>query len=60
MQNSKDGHYPDTWRARVVRYLREWPARHGRSVHDQVWRGVGYSVGSGAVSLLIVWFESRF
>ncbi|MFE6808630.1 hypothetical protein ACFVEN_44305 [Streptomyces sp. NPDC057681] len=45
---------------RAVAYLREWPERHGQSLQDQVWRGVGYGVGSGAVSLLIVWFEGRF
>lgn len=60
MQNSKDGHYPDTWRARMVRYLREWPARHGRSVHDQILRGAATTFGTGAVSLIVAWFQSRF
>lgn len=60
MKSNKDGQYPDTWRARTVRYLREWPARHGRSVQDQVWRGAAYGVGSGAVSLIVVWMQSRF
>lgn len=44
---------------RAVRYLREWPRRHGRTVHDQVLRGVSYGVGSGAVSLLVIWYETR-
>jgi hypothetical protein len=49
----------DRWMARAVRYLREWPARHGRTVHNQMIRGVSYSLGSGAVSLLVIWFQSR-
>jgi hypothetical protein len=60
VESNKNGADLNTWRARVVRYLREWPARHGRSVQDQVWRGAAYGVGSGAVSVIVVWFESRF
>lgn len=60
MKSNKFGQCPDTWRARMVRYLREWRARHGRSVQDQVWRGMGYGVGTGAVSLIVAWFQSRF
>lgn len=44
---------------RAVRYLRELPARHGRTVHDQMIRGASYSLGSGAVSLLILWAQTR-
>lgn len=49
----------DAWLRRAARYLREWPAGHGRTVQDQMIRGVSYGVGSGAVSLLVVWFEAR-
>lgn len=59
MQGNKDMGSVDRWRARTTRYLREWPRRHGRTVHDQVIRGASYGVGSGAVSLLIVWFQTR-
>ncbi|MFE8965067.1 hypothetical protein [Streptomyces iakyrus] len=45
---------------RAVRYLRQWPAQHGRTIHDQMLRGVSYGVGSGAVSLLMLWFQSRY
>jgi len=31
----------------------------GRIVSDQILRGASYSLGSGAVSLLILWFEAR-
>ncbi|MEU5256299.1 hypothetical protein [Streptomyces longwoodensis] len=44
---------------RTVRYLREWPARHGRTVHNQVIRGASYKLGSGAVTLIILWLEAR-
>lgn len=47
---------PGPW---VVRYLRKWVARHGRTVQDQTVRGASYGVGSGAVSLLGVWIQSR-
>ncbi|MEU5742090.1 hypothetical protein ABZ784_29365 [Streptomyces tendae] len=55
MQGNKDMGSMDRWRVRAALYLREWPRRHGRTVHDQVIRGASYGVGSGAVSLLIVW-----
>lgn len=44
---------------RMVRHLREWKRRQGRIVSDQLLRGAAYSLGSGAVSLLILWFEAR-
>jgi hypothetical protein len=43
----------------MCRYLRQWSARHGRTVRDQMVRGVSYGVGSGAVSLLVIWYETR-
>ena len=58
-QPNKDDDPVDRWMARAVRYLREWLRRHGRTVHNQVLRGASYSVGSGAVSLIILWFETR-
>jgi hypothetical protein len=45
---------------RIVRHLHEWRARHARTVQDQVMRAVAYSVGSGAVSLIVVWVETRY
>lgn len=44
---------------RIARYLRELFARQGRIVYRQALRGAAYSLGSGAVSLLILWFEAR-
>jgi hypothetical protein len=59
VQGNKDMGNVDRWWARGTRYLREWPRRHGRTVHDQMVRGVSYGVGSGAVSVLVVWWQSR-
>lgn len=53
---------------RAIRRLREWAAaqaarcerafkRHGRDVKSQMIRGVSYGFGSGAVSILVVWWE---
>lgn len=58
-QRNKDSLPRDTRLRRAARYLREWRARHGRSVKHQMIRGASYGVGSGAVSLLVVWFEAR-
>lgn len=44
---------------RMVFHLRERLPQQGRIVYGQVLRGAAYSLGSGAVSLLILWFESR-
>jgi hypothetical protein len=33
--------------------------RYGRDMKAQMIRGVSYGVGSGAVSLLVVWWENR-
>jgi hypothetical protein len=40
-------------------YLRKLRRRHGRSVEAQLIRGVAFGVGSGAVSLLVIWYETR-
>ncbi|MEU5314366.1 hypothetical protein [Streptomyces sp. NPDC021562] len=44
---------------RMARSLRQKLPRQGRIVYRQVMRGAAYSLGSGAVSLVIVWFEAR-
>jgi hypothetical protein len=48
---------------RVLRRPRDWAAkkvaRHGRTVKHQIIRGASYGVGSGAVSLLLFWWENR-
>ncbi len=44
---------------RMLRDLRERFARPGRIVYGQVMRGAAYGVGSGAVSLLIMWWQNH-
>lgn len=60
MQSNKEPGGVDRWLARAVRYLLEWPRRHGRTVHNQMIRGASYTLGSGAVSLIIMWWQSRY
>ncbi|MFE1949941.1 hypothetical protein ACFW9D_05665 [Streptomyces sp. NPDC059524] len=56
-KGNKEGPEPGGGLARLRHHLRRWQAR---SLHEQVLRGAAYSVGSGAVSLILVWVESRF
>jgi hypothetical protein len=58
-QSNKDSLSREPRRRRVARYLRERFAGQGRIVSDQILRGASYRLGSGAVSLLIIWFEAR-
>jgi hypothetical protein len=59
MKGNKEQPPRDRWMSRVLSHLRKWRARNGRTVRDQMLRGASYSLGSGAVSLLIIWFEAR-
>lgn len=45
---------PESRLARFRRRMREWQIR------QQVARGLAYGVGSGAVSLLVVWVQTRY
>ena len=58
-QSNKDRPLRDRWLPRIGRHLREWKQRQGQIVSDQVLRGASYSLGSGAVSLIVLWFETR-
>lgn len=59
MKSNKDSLPREPRRRRVARYLREWAQRQGRIISGQMLRGASYSLGSGAVSLLLLWFEAR-
>lgn len=59
MHSNKERPPQDSLIRRVVRYLMEWPHRRGRMVRHQIIRGASYGVGSGAVSLLVIWYETR-
>lgn len=53
---SKDSHKKGLERraARWLRRLRRW------RLHQQLARGMAYSAGSGAVTLLLLWVQSRY
>ncbi|MGW0188149.1 hypothetical protein ACWDV7_20590 [Streptomyces sp. NPDC003362] len=48
-KDQPEGH----WK-RLRRRLREW------RLHQHLARGVAYGVGSGAVSLIVVWVQTRY
>ena len=58
-ETNKDPWSRDSRVSRMVRDLRRKLARPGRIVYGQMLRGAAYSLGSGAVSLLIVWWQNR-
>jgi hypothetical protein len=58
-ERNKDSLPRDRWPGRWLRHLREWRARNGRTIHDQMLGGLSYGIGSGAVSLLVIWYETR-
>lgn len=45
---------------RLRLFLRERLPGQGRVVYRQMLRGAAYSLGSGGVSLLILWFKARY
>lgn len=46
-------------RATTIRHLRKWIGREGRNVPAEFLQGAAYKLGSGAVTLLILWWETR-
>ncbi|MFF8020386.1 hypothetical protein ACFZDJ_04510 [Streptomyces sp. NPDC007896] len=59
MHSNKKGLPEGNPRRQPLDYLRSWATRHGRTVRDQMLRGAAYGVGSGAVSLLLIWWQGR-
>jgi hypothetical protein len=69
-QVSKDSWGEDSRRARIIRYLRKlmqgvhiprrWMPRREHRLHVHLAQGFVYGVGSGAVTLLMLWIENRF
>jgi hypothetical protein len=43
----------------TIRYLRKWFGQQGRNVPAEFLQGAAYKLGSGAVTLLILWWEAR-
>ncbi|WP_331752095.1 hypothetical protein [Streptomyces sp. NBC_00829] len=46
-------------RTQAACHLRKWISRHGHTVRAEFLQGVAYKLGSGAVTLLILWWETR-
>lgn len=51
---SNTGDEPEGRTARLRRRMREW------QIQQHVARGLAYGVGSGAVSLLLLWVQTRY
>ncbi|TXS41957.1 hypothetical protein EAO75_34225 [Streptomyces sp. uw30] len=49
----------DRRRTETLRHLRKWIARQGRNASGSFLEGFAYKLGSGAVTLLILWWETR-
>ncbi|MFF4355183.1 hypothetical protein [Streptomyces sp. NPDC001530] len=49
----------DRRRAETIRHLRKWIGQQGRSAPGEFLHGASYKLGSGAVTLLILWWETR-
>nr|AHE40423.1 Hypothetical protein pFRL6_336 [Streptomyces sp. F12] len=59
--NSRDKHPRpvDRWLSAIRMHLRKWTGSGGQSVQHHFLQGVAYKLGSGAVTLLILWWETR-
>ncbi|GAV38204.1 hypothetical protein [Streptomyces acidiscabies] len=47
------------WRRPAIARLRKWITRHHHSIQIHFVKGVSYQVGSGAVTVIILWWQSR-
>ncbi|MDI3390625.1 hypothetical protein QIS99_31180 [Streptomyces sp. B-S-A8] len=50
----------DNLLGRLRRCAQQWHRRHGRAVYEKVLHGAATGIGSGAVSLVTLWVQSRF
>ncbi|MGW1507270.1 hypothetical protein ACWCQW_54555 [Streptomyces mirabilis] len=47
------------WRKSTICHLRKWTDQHGQDVQRQFLQGAASKLGSGAVTLIILWWETR-
>lgn len=47
------------WRTEAAPHLCKWLRQQGREAPGEFLRGASYKLGSGAVTLLILWWETR-
>lgn len=57
--DNKDDDSADSPLRRIANEISRWMKRNGRTVQDQMIRGAAYSLGSGAVSVVLIWFQVR-
>ncbi|MEU6482013.1 hypothetical protein ABZ858_35095 [Streptomyces sp. NPDC047017] len=50
----------DRWRSSISTHLRKWSGGRGHGVHHHFLHGAAYKLGSGTVTLLILWWETRY
>ncbi|MGW1619122.1 hypothetical protein [Streptomyces sp. NPDC002172] len=58
-QDNKEPDPSDSLVRRIGVQIQRWLTINRRTVHDQMLSGAAYSLGSGAVSLIVIWFEHR-
>ncbi|MFD7283904.1 hypothetical protein ACFV80_44690 [Streptomyces sp. NPDC059862] len=54
--------HPSRWvrrRTEIIRNLRERISRQGQNIPGEFLKGAAYKLGSGAVTLIILWWETR-
>ncbi|MCX5559492.1 hypothetical protein [Streptomyces sp. NBC_00038] len=49
----------DRWRKNTTCHLQKWADLHGQDAQRQFVQGAASRLGSGAVTLLILWWETR-
>ncbi len=47
------------WLSSISTHLQKWSGGRGHGVHHHFLQGAAYKLGSGAVTLLILWWETR-
>ncbi|WP_290014442.1 hypothetical protein [Streptomyces sp. ZSW22] len=49
----------DRHQAATATHLRKWARQQGRNLTGEFLQGVAYKLGSGAVTLLFLWWQAR-
>lgn len=50
---------PDRHLAESATHLRKWVRHQGRNLPGEFLQGMAYKLGSGAVTLLLLWWQAR-
>ncbi|MFB8182655.1 hypothetical protein ACFC8N_43030 [Streptomyces sp. NPDC055966] len=57
--HNKESEPEDSPVHRIADQIHRWTKRNMRKVNDEMIRGAASRLGSGAVSLVIIWFQTR-